>query len=279
MDETSLKRIADRNNRFGNILRAWRTARNQSQLAVALNAGVSSRHLSYMETGRASPSRGMVLSLARALEIPLRDRNALLEAAGFAAMYRETPLEAPAMDPIRDALRFMLEAMQPNPTFLVNRRYDVLDANATGQHILAQFSHDLAQFDQPLNMGLLLASPLGMKKYIENWREVGAKVFGRIRRDLGGPHARDQADEAVMREIDPALAEIGEIGVSAKPLPFFVGVDFKRDDLALKFFTTIATVGTPQDVTLQELRIETLFPADAETRAQLLRRVRHPPSS
>jgi transcriptional regulator with XRE-family HTH domain len=270
MNQTSLKRTKGRNDNFGHVLRAWRKARNQSQLALALDAGVSPRHLSYMETGKASPSRGMVLSLARALEMPLRDRNALLEAAGFAAMYRETPLKVPAMGPIRDALQFMLEAMEHNPAFLVNRRYDVLDSNAIGQHILTLFSDDLARFDRPLNIGLLLASPLGMKKYVENWREVGAKVFGRIKRDLGGPHTRDQADEAVMRQIEPALAEIGEIDVATKPLPFFVGVDFARDALGLKFFTTIATVGTPQDVTLQELRIETLFPADQQTRNTLL---------
>jgi transcriptional regulator with XRE-family HTH domain len=258
---------------FGGLLRAWRSARGQSQLALSLHAGISSRHLSYMETGRASPSRGMVLSLAQVLEIPLRDRNALLKAAGFAAIYRETPLDVPAMGPVRDALQFLLDATEPNPTFVVNRRYDILDANATGRWILATFTRDLAKFKEPYNMGQLLVSPMGMRPYVDNWGEVARKVLGRLRRELGGAHTRDAIDEAIIKEIEPTLAELGEPPTPTEPLPFFVGVQLRRDSVALHFFTTIATLGTTLDVTLQELRIETLFPADAPTKQALLSRI------
>src|SRR5882724_2664089 len=130
MDVTSVLPAAREG--FGALLRAWRSNRGRSQLALALDAGISSRHLSYMETGRARPSREMVLTLAQALEIPLRDRNELLRAAGFAALYRETPLDAPALGAVLDALKILLGGTEPNPAFVVNRRYDVLDANSTG---------------------------------------------------------------------------------------------------------------------------------------------------
>src|SRR5262245_17727488 len=179
------------NEGFGGQLRAWRSARGQTQLALALNAGISARHVSFMETGRASPSRDMVLTLAHTLEIPLRDRNQLLMAAGFAPIYRETPLEAPSMGPVRFAIQLLLEATEPNPTLVVNRRYDVLDANATGRWLLAAFTRELAAFKRPWNMARLLVSPIGMRPFVDNWEEVARKVLGRLRRELGGAHARD----------------------------------------------------------------------------------------
>ncbi len=257
---------------FGVLLRAWRSARGQSQLALSVRTGVSSRHLSYMETGRASPSRDMVLALAQALEVPLRDRNALLHAAGFAPIYRETPLDAPAMGPVRDAVQLLLGATEPNPTFVVNRRYDVLDANATGHWLLATFTNDLARFKRPYNMGRLLVSPMGMRPYVENWEDVARKVLGRLRRELGGVHARNAIDDALMKEIGPTLEELGEPPASTEALPILVGVQFRRAAVALRLFTTIATLGTPLDVTLQELRVETLFPADAASKQVLIAR-------
>ena len=137
MSELGLDSVATEQRGFGGLLREWRTARGLSQLTLSMRGGVSSRHLSYMETGRAMPSRDMVLALAQALEIPLRDRNALLQAAGFAAIYRETPLQAQPMGPVRDAINLLLRSTEPNPTFVVNRRYDILDSNETGRWLLA----------------------------------------------------------------------------------------------------------------------------------------------
>src|SRR5262252_2659161 len=157
---------------FGELLREWRAARGVSQLALSVETGVSARHLSFMETGRASPSRDMVLTLAQALDMPLRDRNAFLQAAGFAAIYRETPLEAHAMGPIRDVINLLLRKTEPNPTFVVNRRYDVLDANDTGRWLLSTFTEDLGSFLSPHNMALLLVSAKGMRGHVENWSAV-----------------------------------------------------------------------------------------------------------
>lgn len=260
---------------FGELLRAWRSERGLSQLALSVRTGVSSRHLSFLETARASPSREMVLGLAQALDIPLRDRNALLHAAGFAPIFGETPLDAPALGPIRDALQVFLGATEPNPTFVVNRRYDILDANDAGRWLLATFTEDLGRFGRPHNFARLLLSPAGLRPHVGNWAEVARKVLGRIRREVGGAHARDAADTALLDEIAPALEEIGEIGETptASP-PLVVGVTLRRGPLGLRTFTTIATLGTPLDVTLQELRIETMFPADAESRAVLAGRGR-----
>lgn len=258
--------------RFGVLLRAWRSARGRSQLALSLDTGVSSRHLSCMETGRASPSREMVLTLAQALELPLRDRNELLLAAGFAALFRETPLGAPALGPVRDAIQLLLDAAAPNPAFVSNRRHDVLDANASGRWLLDSFVADPAQFTPPFNMGRLLASPHGLRPHVRNWPEVARKVLGRLQRELGGAHARDAEDDALLQAVAPALAELGEAPPAGGALPILVGLQLQRGDFGLNFFTTITTLGTPLDVTLQELRVETLFPADAATRQALASR-------
>ena len=261
LDSTAIERRG-----FGELLREWRAARGVSQLALSVETGVSARHLSFMETGRASPSREMVLTLADALEMPLRDRNAFLQAAGFAAMYRETPLEAQPMGPVRDAINLLLRSTEPNPTFVVNRRYDVLDANDTGRWLLTTFSEDLGSFVPPHNIGRLLVSEKGMRGHVENWSAVARKVLGRLKRELGGAHTRDAADDDLLKTIAPALAELGQAPSPSEALPLLVPVRLHRAPIGLRLFTTIATLGTPLDVTLQELRIEMLFPADAETR-------------
>ena len=261
LDSTAIDRRG-----FGGFLREWRAARGVSQLALSLQTGVSARHLSFMETGRASPSRDMVLMLAEALQMPLRDRNSFLQAAGFAAMYRETPLAAQPMGPVRDAINLLLRSTEPNPTLVVNRRYDVLDANDTGRWLLATFSEDVGSFLPPHNIGRLLVSEKGMRRHVENWSDVARKVLGRLRRELGGAHSRDAADDDLLKTIAPALAELGDPPSPSETLPLLVPVRLHRAPIGLQLFTTIATLGTPLDVTLQELRVEMLFPADAVTR-------------
>lgn len=272
MNEIGSESVPRSQNSFGRQLRAWRSSRGLSQLSLSMIAGVSARHLSCLETGRASPSREMVLTLAHALDVPLRDRNVLLQAAGFAPIYRETPLDAHSMAPVREAIELLLGATEPNPTFVVNRRYDVLDANETGQWILATFTREIEAFTKPYNFGKLLVSSKGMRPHLENWEEVARKVLGRLQRELGGAHSRAAADDALLEQIAPALAAIGEARPSSEALPLLVPVRLRHGGLALRLFTTIATLGTPLDVTLQELRIETLFPADAESKRVLTSR-------
>jgi len=273
MSGLALDSVATEQRGFGGLLREWRTTRGLSQLSLSMRSGVSSRHLSYLETGRAQPSRDMVLTLAQTLEVPLRDRNALLQAAGFAAIYRETPLQAQPMGPVRDAINLLVRSTEPNPTFVVNRRYDVLDSNETGRWLLATFTEDLSAFTPPYNFGKLLASAKGMREHVENWADVGRKVFGRLKRELGSaPQSRDAADEELLATIAPVWDELGAPPSPAEALPLLVPVRLRRGSLGLRLFTTIATLGTPLDVTLQELRVEMLFPADEDSKRALLTR-------
>jgi hypothetical protein len=214
----------------------------------------------------------MVLMLAQAFEMPLRDRNAFLQAAGFAPMYRETPLHAQPMGPVRDAIDLLLRSTEPNPTFVLNRRADVLAVNETGHWLLATFNEDLGSFAQPYNIGRLLVSPKGDRAYIENWAEVARLALARLTRELGGAHVRDSTDEELLETIAAAWTELGDPPRISEPLAPFVSVRFRRGDLALNLFSTHATLGTPLDVTLQELRIEMFFPADEQSKRVLERR-------
>jgi hypothetical protein len=211
----------------------------------------------------------MVLLLAQALEMPLREKNILLQTAGFAPMHSRTPLDAEAMAPVRDAIALLLHSTEPNPTFVVNRRYDVLNANETGRWILATFTEALQSFPEPHNMGRLLVSRQGMRPYLANWPDVARKVFARLRRELGGVHSRETEDENLLKVIGPAWDELPDVSGSFDPAPLVVPVRLRRGGLALNLFTTIATLGTPLDVTLQELRVEMLFPADDATKRAL----------
>jgi len=240
-----------------------------SQLALSLLAGVSARHLSYMETGRARPSREMVLLLAQALEMRLRERNAFLQAAGFAAMYGETPLSAAPMSPVRDAIDVLLQGTEPNPTFVMNRRADVVDKNDTAQWLLETFNLDHTAFAPTYNIGKLLVSPKGDRAFIENWAEVARPALTRLKRDLGGVHARDSADEELLSMISAALMDLGDAPPSQEADPLVVPVRFRRDGLALNLFSTVTTLGRARDVTLEELRIEMFFPADEPSKRVL----------
>ncbi len=256
----------------GTMLRAWRTARGKSQLALALEAGVSSRHLSFVETGRSAPSREMVLTIAEALEVPLRDRNGLLEAAGFAPVYRETPLGEPPMSEVRAALDHILKASDPNPAIVVNRRFDVLMLNEAAGKLFVFF----APHWKGANGARMILSKEGLRDAIENWSEVAGHVVRRTRRELSESNVRDAEDEALLAELIEADSKLlhGQADTSLAILP----VKLRRGDVALSLFTTITTLGTPLDITLQELRIETMFPADAASRATLAELMKALPS-
>jgi transcriptional regulator with XRE-family HTH domain len=250
----------------GSMLREWRSARGKSQLALALEAGVSPRHLSFVENGRASPSREMVLTLAEALGVPLRERNALLNAAGYAAVYRETPLAAPPMAEVRAALGYILAASEPNPAIVVNRRYDILLTNDAALRVLGFFARD---YRGKNNVARMLLAPTGLRPHLENWAEVAGHVVHRTRSELAQSRARDAEDEALLEELAAAAPELREPSERTRPPAILVPLKLRRDAVALDLFTTITTLGTPLDVTLQELRIETLFPADARGKAAL----------
>lgn len=253
----------------GPLLRQWRARRRLSQLELAVEAGVSSRHLSFVETGRAQPSREMLLLLARALDVPLRDRNALLTAAGYAPIYRETPLAAPAMAQVRRALDFILRQQEPYPALVLDRHWNVLAVNEASARVQAAFL-DPARVAAlgPPNAMRLMFHPDGFRPSIVNWEATAASLIQWLHRDvisgLGGVETRRLLEELLAYDDVPQRFRTLDLDVSPAP---FLPLDFRKGDLELRYFTTLTTLGTPHDITAQELRIEAFFPADDATEA------------
>jgi transcriptional regulator with XRE-family HTH domain len=255
-DNSSLK--------IGQIIRSRRLSRGKSQLHLALEAGVSSRHLSFVETGRSNPSREMVVMLAESLEVPLRERNAWLEAAGYAALYRETRLDAPSMNEVRAALTNILGAHGPNPALVFNRRYDILMGNDAAQRMLSFFAPG---WDGPNNLLEMLLSPQGLRDSVEHWAERVAYGIDHVKREFSRTQ-NDALDEAFLERLLEAERQLPPLRKerSVDPQAIIVPVRLRRAGVEVEFFTTVTTLGTPLDITLQELRIETFFPATATSR-------------
>lgn len=234
-----------------------------------MHAGISTRHLSFIETGRAVPSRDMVLLLSDALEVPLRERNSLLGAAGYAPIFPETSLDAPEMAQVRRALEAIVHGHGANPAIVVNRRCDVLMGNEASRRVMARLL-PAAALPLATNMIRLIFSRDGARPFIENWSEVALELAHRRLRESPAEGkallAEIAGDDVEAPALSPALTGIGAPGPGhAISLP----IRFRRDGLALNFFTTVTTLLTPFDVTAQELRIETMFPADAATEREL----------
>ena len=254
---------------LGRLLRHWRDARGLSQLGLALRARVSARHLSFVETGRAQAGRDIVLRLASALDLPLRDRNAALTAAGYAPVYPHGTLHAPEMEPVVRALDFMLRQQEPYPAMVVDRPCNILKMNEAAGRFLRLFVDPLPP--GPLNIVRLLLEPGPLRDAITNWDEVAERVVVRLRRDQStGPscpelgHMLDELAERV-----PELPVAGRAFAPEASAPPVVPTEFRLGDRTLRLFTTLTWFGSPQDVTLQELRIECSFPADPSTDAYL----------
>ncbi|MFN4090106.1 MAG: helix-turn-helix domain-containing protein [Alphaproteobacteria bacterium] len=260
----------------GPLIAWWRRDRRLSQLDLALEAGVSARHLSFVETGRAKPSRGLLLTLARTLDLSPRDRNGLLLAGGFAPALRETALDAPEMAETRAALGLILSRNEPFPAVVFDRGWDILMANAAYARVVnaalpagavAIQPGTLAAAPRP-NLLRLLCDPAGYRPHIANWPHVARAVLMRERREMGLSGARG---EALLRDL-AAYPDVGAIlaGLDADPAPFLVvPVELRTPAGIVRLLSTIATLGTAQDITLQEIRIETFHPADQATAALL----------
>jgi transcriptional regulator with XRE-family HTH domain len=252
---------------FGRVLRRWRQARGMSQLALATSASTSTRHLSFLETGRAEPSREMVLRLAHALDVPLRERNALLGAAGFAPLYRESPLDAPGMSALQRMLDFTLARFEPFPAFLVDRCYRVLRANQAAARALGAFAGDGAPWrEQPWNLLRITLHPDGLRPYIVNFAEVAASLLARLERAVVA--TSDEQLAALERELR-ALPDLPEPSALPLTLDPVVPLHLKRGGVELRLFSMLAQVGGAQDVTAAELHIESLMPADPASEALL----------
>ena len=253
---------------FGHLLREWRSRRRVSQLDLAVEAGVSSRHVSFIETGRSQPSREMVLMLASVLDVPLRDRNDLLMAAGYAAMYRATDLDAPALEQARRALEFMLRQQEPYPAIVVDRGWTILKANNGAVRLVEAFADPAAAGEWGGNAMRLMFHPRGLRPWIVNWEAMAAALIQWLHRDVlsgfGGEEVRRLRDELLSYSGVPQRWRALDLDVSTAP---FLPIEFRKGDRHLRFFSTLTSLGTPHDITLQELRVEAFFPADAATEA------------
>jgi transcriptional regulator with XRE-family HTH domain len=253
----------------GELLQYWRRARQKSQLALANEAGVSSRHVCFLETGRAKPSREMVLLLATALDVPLRERNALLLSAGFAPVYGEASLDAPELAPVRSALDAILRQQEPFPAVVMNRAWDIVRANEGAARFFGLLLGGRAAA-APTNVLRMMFDPKGLRPAVTNWEAVANALLQRVRREAVGG-VKDSATAALLDEIlaHPGVPEALRATDLLAPLLPVVAVSFAKGGERFAFFSTVTTLGTPQDVTLQELRIECFFPADPDTEGRI----------
>jgi len=256
----------------GRLLKQWRERRRMSQLGLALEAEISTRHLSFLETGRTQPSREMVLLLARVLEVPLRGRNELLTAAGYAPVYRETGLDAPEMAQVKQALGFMLRQQEPFPAMVLDRHWNILLTNDAMGKVMGLFLDPAATAALgPANAMRLSYHPKALRPYIVNWESTAAAFIQWLHRDLlrtGDAETRRLLDELLSYPDVPKQWQLLDLDASTAP---FLAIELKKGDVRFSFFTLLASLGTPYDITLHELRVECFFAADAATDAALRR--------
>jgi transcriptional regulator with XRE-family HTH domain len=261
---------------FGRLLRDWRQHRRLSQLALSSRSGVSQRHISFLETGRARPTRVTVAVLAEALDVPLRERNVMLRQSGFTPLYPEDPLEAPAMSLFREALDLALAHHEPYPALVLDGRWNLVQANQGALRFFNQFVDPfaaLAAMGSPSEFQLvrLCLSERGLRPYIGNWQELTGSFLQRARRALlHNPHdplLPGLIDEILALPDAPAAWRVPDWGTPTAPaLPLVL----HRQGETFTLFTMLAHFGAPQDVTLEELSVESFYPADAATRDRLL---------
>lgn len=273
---------------FGTLLKQWRTQRGFSQLELSVVSQVSQRHISFLESGRANPSRDMVLELAAVLEVPLRQQNLMLTAAGFAPIHAETDLSAPEMTSIRKALDFMLRQQEPYPAIVIDRYWNLLLTNNAATRLLTAFI-DLETLqthfskDGKVNLMQAMFHPQGLRPFVVNWEDFAGHLLQRVYREamstphgsiskaaqkgLGTTDGQSEQSVALFNELMsyPGVSDIWRTSNRAAQHTLLLTVHLKRHPLELQFFSTIATLGTSYDITLQELRIECLFPADEAT--------------
>lgn len=248
---------------YGEHLREWRQRRRMSQLHLAQEAEISTRHLSFVETGRSVPSREMVLRLAQRLDVPLRERNAMLVAAGYAPMYRERPLSDPALSAAKSAVELILKSHEPYPALAVDRHWNLLAANAMLPHLLAGADASLLQ--PPVNVLRLSLHPQGLAAQIVNLGQWRNHLFERLRQQV---HATGDATlAALMQELRsyPVPEGAPQPHLEGELLGVAMPFQFRTPFGVLSFISTTTVFGTPVDVTLQELALETFFPADQHT--------------
>jgi transcriptional regulator with XRE-family HTH domain len=254
---------------LGELLRHWRDTRGKSQLDLSLDSGLSQRHLSFIENGRSVPSRHTLLGIAQALDIPLRDRNTFLLAAGYAPIYSEGAWNAPEMQGITKALERVIHQQEPFPAVVMNRDWNVILTNDAAPRFFNCFI-DMAKRKPPRNLLHLMFDPAGMRPFIANWEDVAASLLQRVYRESIG-----RVIDEKTKELLAALQAYPEVKTEWKKPPSlsilpYIPISFVKQEKTLNFFSMITTVGTPLSITAQEIRMECMFPADEESEEHYL---------
>jgi transcriptional regulator with XRE-family HTH domain len=253
---------------FSHICRQWRQFRKLSQLDLALAANVSQRHVSWMETGRSTPSRDMVMRLADAMEIPLRERNLLLQAAGYSAAYSESQLDEPVMAPVLAALERILSHHEPLPAAVVDRFWNVTMKNKAADLLLG-LGGDVREMmktsggGEEINLAWLTVHPQGLRRFITNWEQAAPAFVRRLRSEARS--ARDPALQARFQALIDLSGVAGDEQPGVENLLPVLPLEVSVGGLELSLFSVMSTIGTPQDITTDELRIEAFYPADDST--------------
>ncbi|MGX8010934.1 helix-turn-helix domain-containing protein [Mesorhizobium sp. ORM8.1] len=251
---------------LGVLLRYWRDLRGRSQLDLSFDAGISQKQISFVESGRSVPGRQTLMAIAQALDIPLRDRNALLLAAGYAPMFSENAWDSVEMTAVTNALNRMLRQHEPFPALVMDRYWNVLMTNQSTPRFFGRFI-DMQARQGPRNMLHLMFDPQGMRPFIANWHDVARSLFERVYRESIG-RVVDRKTKDLLAELlaYPDVKSEWKNPVAIGFMPA-IPIGFIKDDRVLNYFSMVTTVGTPQTVAAQELRIECLFPADEATEA------------
>jgi transcriptional regulator with XRE-family HTH domain len=256
----------------GELLRWWRESRHVTQLELALQANASVRHISFVETGKAAPSQDMLVRLASVLDVPLRDRNVLLQAAGYAPVYRETRLDHPRMRHVRAALELILGQHEPRSAIACDRHWNIVMANVAFVRFLTVTLGAAPPGLSPLavatapsvNLLHLLFDPAAVRRVIRNWEVVAKSILTRVHR-----HAAWTRDDTMRGLLEAILEYPGvptrwrELDLEA-PQDLVLPIELHFDGKTINLLSTVTSLGTPQDISLQELHIEAFFPADAE---------------
>jgi transcriptional regulator with XRE-family HTH domain len=255
---------------LGELLRYWRGTRGKSQIELSLDTGVSQRHLSFIESGRSTPSRQTLMTIAQGLDVPFRDRNRLLLAAGFAPIYGEDAWNADEMKSVNAALERVLRQHEPFPAVVMDRYWNVLMTNASTPRFFNAFI-DLAARPQPRNLLHLMFDPAGMRPFIAHWDRTAQSLIQRVHRESVGQVIDERTRDLLVTlmaypEVDDALKQAGA-AIPQPSLPM-IPLSFVKDGRTLNYFSMVTTVGAPQTIATQELRIECMYPLDDQTDKQ-----------
>jgi transcriptional regulator with XRE-family HTH domain len=251
-------------NELGDLLKQWRGVRGRSQLDISVDTGISQRQISFIESGRSIPSRSTLMGIAQALEIPLRERNALLLAAGYAPLYSEAAWNSDEMKSVGKALRRMIAQHEPYPAIVLDRYWNVLLTNDAASRFFNCFI-DMSARPSPRNMLHLMFDPNGMRPFIAGWEALAKTLIQRVHREAVG-HIVDQKTKDLVTDLlaYPDVQSDWRTPERLSALPI-IPMSFVKDGATMNYFSLVTTVGTPDTIAAQELRVECMYPADEVT--------------